>query len=164
MANGGNPLHPWREYLKERFLHKSDLHRYFTWVMVTANLVKPGKKQLVEIEKTFKQGDRELKEYFNQRLLILPVYHCAAPAHGRVIKELFSLRLTYRRYLPFVAYANAWGLPALIIPVGEDAHGLPIGVQIISRVGNEDAIFKLGEIPERELRGYKRCPVGETLA
>jgi fatty acid amide hydrolase 2 len=163
LANGGSPLHPLREYLKERLFHKSDLHHYFTWVIAVANMVKPGKKQLSEMQKTLQQGDRELKKYFNQRLLILPVYHCAAPVHGQVIKELFSLRLTFRRYLPFVAYANTWGLPALVIPVAEDDNGLPIGVQIISRVGNEDAIFKLGEILERELRGYRRSNVEKNL-
>ena len=82
-----NPL---PEYLKERMFHSSDLHHYFTWVMFTANLVKPSNKQVQKMENTIREGDRKLAAYFNQRLLILPVYHCAAPAHGQVIKELFS--------------------------------------------------------------------------
>ncbi|MFY9113980.1 MAG: amidase family protein, partial [Dethiobacteria bacterium] len=77
--------------------------------------------------------------------------------HGKVFQELFSLRMTYRRYIPFVAYANTWGLPALIVPVAENDDGLPIGLQIISRVGNEEAIFKLGEMIEKEFRGYRRA-------
>ncbi len=157
LANGGQPLNPLPEYLKERMFHSSDLHHYFTWVMFTANLVKPSNKQVQKMENTIREGDRKLAAYFNQRLLILPVYHCAAPAHGQVIKELFSLTLSYRRYLPFIAYANTWGLPSLIIPAAEDEHGLPIGLQIISRVGNEDAIFQMGEILEQKLRGYKRA-------
>jgi Asp-tRNA(Asn)/Glu-tRNA(Gln) amidotransferase A subunit family amidase len=36
---------------------------------------------------------------------------------------------------------------------------MPIGLQIISRVGNEDAIFQLGEIMEKHFRGYRRAPV-----
>lgn len=157
LANGGQPLNPLLEYLKERMFHSSDLHRYFTWVMFTANLVKPSSKQVQKMEKVIQEGDRKLAAYFEQRLLVLPVYHCAAPAHGRVIKELFSLTFSYRRYMPFVAYANTWGLPSLIIPVAEDEQGLPIGLQIISRVGNEDAIFQVGEILEQELRGYRRA-------
>ena len=69
------------------------------------------------------------------------------------------MRRTYLRYMPFIAYANTWGLPSLIVPVAEDQEGMPIGLQIISRVGNEDAIFQLGEIMEKHFRGYRRAPV-----
>jgi fatty acid amide hydrolase 2 len=157
LANAGQLLNPLLEYLKERIFHNADLHRYFTWVMFTADLVKPSNKQLQKIENIIQEGDRKLVAYFDRRLLVLPVYHCAAPSHGQVIKDLFSLTLSYRRYMPFVAYANTWGLPSLIIPVAEDEHGLPIGLQIISRVGNEDAIFQMGEILEREFRGYRKA-------
>jgi fatty acid amide hydrolase 2 len=72
---------------------------------------------------------------------------------------LFSLTMSFKRYLPFVTYINTWGLPALVVPVAESPAGLPIAVQITSRVGNEDAIFRLGEILEQEFRGYRRCPI-----
>ncbi|HEX6922798.1 MAG TPA: amidase family protein, partial [Bacillales bacterium] len=71
--------------------------------------------------------------------------------------ELFSIRKTFLRYMPYIAYANVWGLPALTVPVGVDEHGMPIGVQLISKNGNEDALFKLGEILEERFRGYVRC-------
>ena len=73
------------------------------------------------------------------------------------MKEVFSPLMTYKKYMPFIAYANTWGLPTLTIPILEDAGGLPISLQIISKIGNEDAIFKLAEILEQEFRGYKRA-------
>ncbi|MFZ3578743.1 amidase family protein [Virgibacillus sp. DJP39] len=60
-------------------------------------------------------------------------------------------------YMPYVAYANVWGLPALTIPVGKDESGMPISIQIMSSNGNEDALFRLGKILEEQFGGYQRC-------
>ena len=59
--------------------------------------------------------------------------------------------------MPFTAYANVWGLPALTIPVAEDADGMPISIQIIGLEGNENAIFQLGALLEKNFRGYRRA-------
>jgi Asp-tRNA(Asn)/Glu-tRNA(Gln) amidotransferase A subunit family amidase len=67
--------------------------------------------------------------------------------------------MSYKRYIPFVAYVNTWGLPAVVVPVSENEDGLPIAVQITSRVGNEDALFTLAAILEKQFRGYRRCPL-----
>jgi fatty acid amide hydrolase 2 len=67
--------------------------------------------------------------------------------------------MSFKKYLPFIAYVNTWGLPSLTVPIAENAAGLPIGLQITSRVGNEDAIFQLGQILERNFRGYKRAVI-----
>lgn len=40
--------------------------------------------------------------------------------------------------------ANLTGLPALSVPVGLDAHGLPIGVQLIGRPFREAALLEVG--------------------
>lgn len=156
IAFSGRPVNPGREYLKEKLFKSSDLHAYFSWVLFTANMTKPSKKALLQTEQLLEEGDKRIADYLDRRLLILPVYHTPAPPHGQVIKELFSLTFSFRKYLPFVAYVNTWGLPALIVPVSQNQAGLPIGLQIISRVGNEDAIFKLGAILEENFRGYKR--------
>lgn len=159
IAFGNQPVRPLQEYLKEVFGGSSELHRYFTWALLASKLVKPNQRTLHEIERTITEGDQKVTEYLNQRLLIMPVYHTPAPPHGTVFRELFSLTMSYKRYIPFVAYVNNWGLPALIIPISENQEGLPIAVQITSRAGNEDALFRLGEILEQEFRGYRRCPI-----
>lgn len=156
-AFGERPVRPLVEYLKEKIFRSSDLHWYFTWALCGAGLVGPGPQKTRAIGQTIAEGDPEVETYLDRRLLVLPVYHTPAPPHGRVFREIFSLLMTYRRYMPFVAYANTWGLPALTVPVAENDEGLPIGLQIISRVGNEDAIFKLGEIIAEEFRGYRRA-------
>lgn len=156
MSEDGS-LTPVKEYVKERLLGKSDVHPYLTWALIGAGLFKPSQKRVDEIRALLQQGDQELDAYFSDRIVVLPVYHSAAPVHGELYKELFSIQKTYLKYIPYVAYANVWGLPSLIIPVAEDKDGMPIGIQLISRVGNEEALFQLGELLEQQYRGYKRC-------
>lgn len=156
---GEKPVRLWWEYLREVLFKSSQLHRFFTWVMIGAKMFAPNPAKIAQIEQTIATGEQTVNNYLDNRLLVLPVYHTAAKLHGEVIRDIFSVRRTYLRYMPFIAYANTWGLPSLIVPVAEDQEGMPIGLQIISRVGNEDAIFQLGEIMEKHFRGYRRAPV-----
>lgn len=151
--NGG---HAYIEWLKEKTFQTSDYHRYLTWAIIGANTFKPSKSKLQKVEQQIKEGDTLVQNYLSKRLLILPVYHTPAQKHGGVYAEIFSIRKTFLKYMPFVAYANVWGLPSLTLPVGEE-EGMPVAIQIISSIGNEDAIFQIGQLLEASFRGWKRA-------
>ncbi|GKV66921.1 MULTISPECIES: amidase [unclassified Sporosarcina] len=155
-AFGHRSVQPVREYLMDKAGKRTELHRYLSWALIGASLFKPSAERVKEIEAMIAEGDVQLARYLDKRILILPVYHSAAPAHGIVYKELFSIRKTYARYILYVAYANVWGLPALTVPVGADAEGMPIAVQLVSSIGNEDALFELGKKLEKAFTGYSR--------
>lgn len=157
IAFGERNVQPLREYLKERLTGKAELHRYLTWAILGAKMFKPSQKRIENIGESLEQGDAWLDQYLAQRVLIFPVYHRTAPPHGELYKELFSIRKTFLKYMPYIAYANVWGLPVLTIPVGTDGDGLPIAVQLIGRNGNEGILFQLGKIIEERFRGYVRC-------
>lgn len=144
-------------YVNEKLTKKTQAHPYLSWALIGAKLFKPSAGRLKEIEGIIEQGDKEIAAYLNNRLLILPVYHTGAPEHGKVFQEIFSIRKTFLHYMPYTAYANVWGLPSLTIPAGTDENNMPIGIQIVSMNGNEDAIFQLGKIVERKSGGYNRC-------
>lgn len=57
-----------------------------------------------------------------------------APARGRLVAAMM-------RHTPAI---NFLGLPALALPSGFDAHGLPIGHQIVGRPFEEGTLFRLG--------------------
>jgi fatty acid amide hydrolase 2 len=147
------------EYLKETAFGNSALHRYLTWAIIGAGLFKPKAAQLKTLKEEMKSAKKAVVEYLANSVLLLPVYHSTAPAHGELYRDIFSIRKTFLKYMPYVAFANLWGLPALTVPVGTDQSGLPIGVQLISLVGNEQAIFYFGRILEERFRGYKRCVI-----
>lgn len=146
-----------REYAKEKLAKNASIHAYLSWALIGTKMFKPSAKRISEIESIIEQGDRELNDYLTNRILIFPIYHTGALKHGKVYKEVFSIRKTFLKYMPYVAYANVWGLPSLIIPIGTDENDMPISVQLMSKNGNEDALFQLGKKLESEFRGYIRC-------
>ncbi len=155
-AYGDHKRSLYNSYLKERFTGKADVHRYLSWALIGASLFKPTEKRQDKIRQFIQHGDHILEHYLKDRILIMPVYHRTAPKHGVVYQELFSIKKSFRQYLPYVAYANTWGLPVLTMPMGSDEQGLPIGIQLISCNGNEEALFQLGEWMEQRFPAYER--------
>jgi fatty acid amide hydrolase 2 len=158
-AFGGKSGQPMQAYVKERMTGKADIHKYLSWALVGAGLFKPTPKRLKSIQKAIRHGDHILDGYLHGHVLVMPVYHSGAPKHGMMYSEIFSIKKTYQVFMPYVAYANVWGLPALTVPVGIDENGMPVGVQLISKNGNEDVLFRLGEWLEARYGGYRRAQV-----
>lgn len=150
-------ISPVREYLKELTSGKAALHRYLTWAIIGAGLFKPNAKQLHKLATDVAEAKEEVAQFLERRVMILPVYHRAALPHGKLYSEIFSIRKTFLQYLPYIAFSNVLGLPALTIPAGEDSNGLPIAVQLVSLVGNENALFYYGQMLTDQFRGYVRC-------
>lgn len=148
---------PITEFVWEKLTGKSEVHSYLSWALIGARLFKPSDKRLTEIRGLLQKGDEELKQYFAKRILILPVYYEPAQKHGKLYGEIFSMTKSYKKYMPYVAYANVWGLPALTIPITRDEQNMPIGIQLISVNGNEDALFQLAEYLEETVHKYTRC-------
>ncbi|WP_166981195.1 amidase [Paramicrobacterium fandaimingii] len=61
-------------------------------------------------------------------------------------------------YEPFTSFVNVAGLPAITLPVGQTPDGLPMGVQLIGRPGEEATLFALGAQLERRIRWQSRAP------
>lgn len=156
-AFGDKASQPMQEYLKERVMGKSDIHRYLSWAFIGAGLFKPSPKRIGKIQQDLQHGDHILDGYLHGHILVMPVYHTGAPKHGMMYTEIFSIKKTYQVFMPYVAYANVWGLPALTVPVGIDEKGMPVGVQLISKNGNEDVLFALGEWLEERYGSYRRA-------
>ena len=55
--------------------------------------------------------------------------------------------------------ANLAGLPAISIPCGFDTKGLPIGLQLIGNVLEEDKILNAGNIFEIDAQVIKERPL-----
>jgi aspartyl-tRNA(Asn)/glutamyl-tRNA(Gln) amidotransferase subunit A len=85
--------------------------------------------------------------------LLTPTTPTAAPLIGQKQMELdgevHDVRLATTRFMRGI---NVLGLPALSIPCGKTAGGLPMGLQIVGRAFEEDMVLRVGAALEDEIR------------
>ncbi|MBY0351286.1 amidase [Tabrizicola sp.] len=68
------------------------------------------------------------------------------PADRRWPDEIAGRRMdTYHRWMEVVVPASLIGLPALSVPVGFGPEGLPMGMQIIGRSGDDAGVLAIGQ-------------------
>lgn len=65
---------------------------------------------------------------------------------------------TYHRWMEVVVPASLIGLPALSVPLGFGAQGLPMGMQIIGRSGDDAGVLAIGQAYHRATEWPQRCP------
>jgi amidase len=65
---------------------------------------------------------------------------------------------TYHRWMEVVVPASLIGLPALSVPVGFGAEGLPMGMQIIGRSGDDAGVLAIGQAWHRATGWPQRRP------
>jgi amidase len=53
---------------------------------------------------------------------------------------------------------NLTGQPAISLPLGVSASGLPIGVQVVARFGREDLLLRLAGVFEQAMPWRARRP------
>ncbi|PZN93748.1 MAG: amidase [Alphaproteobacteria bacterium] len=78
-------------------------------------------------------------------VVLLPTTPQAAFAHGRAPNTQAD----------FTAIANIAGLPALSLPAGVDADGLPVAAQLIGRAGSEPMLLELAARLDTILDAYR---------
>ena len=72
------------------------------------------------------------------------------PADWRWPQSINGIQMdTYHRWMEVVIPASLAGLPALSVPVGFGAAGLPMGMQIVGRDGTDAAVLALGQAYHR---------------
>jgi aspartyl-tRNA(Asn)/glutamyl-tRNA(Gln) amidotransferase subunit A len=67
----------------------------------------------------------------------------------------------------FTAFANAMGWPAISVPCGITAAGLPVGLQLVAPYGEDATLLALAEAFQAVTDWHTRrppAPTGETAA
>jgi amidase len=81
------------------------------------------------------------------------------PADWRWPEEIAGRKMdTYHRWMEVVIPASLIGLPALSVPVGFSDTGLPMGMQIIGRSGDDAGVLTIGQAWHRATEWPQRRP------
>ncbi|WP_158292077.1 amidase [Paracraurococcus ruber] len=94
-------------------------------------------------------------------LLLAPVLAIPVPTiaetTGKRGRDYLDMVVALTRNTKVVNYL---GLPALSLPAGFDARGLPLAVQLIGRPGGEAVLLRAGEAYQRRTDWHRRLPPG----
>lgn len=92
-------------------------------------------------------------------ILICPA--CAVPAfrHGEREWTVQGRKVEYLKAMSYSQWFNLLGNPAAVVPVGRSPEGLPIGVQIVGRPWEEEAVLAVAAKIEEACGGFRRPPI-----
>lgn len=109
------------------------------------------------------QASRILWDIFDAVDVVLtPMLATAPPPIGSFPTDHSDTELHLERmtaFAPFASLANISGFPALTLPFGEDADGLPLPIQMVARMGEEGLLLRLAAELEAEQRWQHRYPI-----
>ena len=92
-------------------------------------------------------------------ILLCPV--CAVPAfsHGEREWTVAGRKIEYLKAMAYSQWFNLLGVPAAVVPVGKSPEGLPIGVQVVGRPWEEEAVLAVAAKIEDACGGFRRPPI-----
>jgi len=86
---------------------------------------------------------------------------CAIPAfrHGEREWTIQGKRVEYLKAMSYSQWFNLLGNPAAVVPAGQSPEGLPIGVQIVGRPWEDEAVLAVAALIESSCGGFRRPPL-----
>src|SRR6202050_5587150 len=92
-------------------------------------------------------------------ILLCPI--CAIPAfhHGEREWSVQGRKVEYLKAMSYSQWFNLLGNPAAVVPVGRSPEGLPIGVQIVGRPWEDEAVLAVAAKIEAATGGFRRPPI-----
>lgn len=92
-------------------------------------------------------------------ILLSPV--CAIPAfrHGEREWQVHGRKVEYLKAMSYSQWFNLLGNPAAVVPVGKSPEGLPIGVQVVGRPWEDEAVLAIAAKIENATGGFRTPPI-----
>lgn len=92
-------------------------------------------------------------------ILLCPV--CAIPAfhHGERQWMVQERKVEYLKAMSYSQWFNLLGNPAAVVPVAQSPEGLPIGVQIVGRPWEDEAVLGIAATIENARGKFRRPPI-----
>jgi len=140
--------------------HEAEAGSFVRWRMATADDTPPP--TLDEYIRSWRERDSlraELLEWMEQTpLLLAPVGAVTAFPHDAHKVTIGERRVSTFRAFSYSQAFNVFDLPAVCVPAGQSHEGLPIGVQIVGRPGDETTVLAAARVIEESLAGWRHYP------
>jgi Asp-tRNA(Asn)/Glu-tRNA(Gln) amidotransferase A subunit family amidase len=97
-------------------------------------------------------------------VLLCPV--CAVPAfrHGERAWTINGQSVSYLDAMSYTPWFNLMGNPGVVVPVGRSPEGLPIGVQVVARLHEEEVALAVAAQIEQAGGGWQAPPLGHSAS
>ena len=67
--------------------------------------------------------------------------------------------MEYLKAMSYSQWFNLLGFPGAVVPVGSSPEGLPIGVQVVGRAWEDEAVLAVAAKIEDATGGFRRPPM-----
>jgi len=103
--------------------------------------------------------EKMLRQMERFPILLCPV--CAIPAfhHGERTFTVQGQKVNYLKAMSYSQWFNLLGFPGAVVPAGRSPEGLPIGVQIVGRAWEDEAVLAVAAKIEAATGGFRRPPI-----
>lgn len=104
---------------------------------------------------------RQIAPFFDDHdIWLTPTLRVPVPRLGVLdTTDLAAMMVHGAEMISFTVIGNATGLPAASVPAGFDECGLPVGVQLMGRMGSEDTLLRLARQIEQAAPWPWQAPV-----
>ncbi len=146
----GTPIRPLREIVK-RMLGRSD-HTLMASLLALVDpvpaLLPKQARRMVELGRTLRA---ELADMLGEGgVLLYPSHSSPAPRHNEPVRQALRLHMPWA----YLGIMNVLELPSTQVPLGLNGAGLPLGVQVVSRHGNDHVTIAVAMELERAFGGW----------
>ena len=109
------------------------------------------------------RASRTLWEIFDKvDVIVMPMLAAAPPPIGSFPTDHSDIDLHLERmtsFAPLASLANISGFPAITLPFGKDAQGLPLPIQMMAPMSEDKLLLQLASALEAEQRWQHRFPI-----
>ena len=102
---------------------------------------------------------RILAQMSEHPILLCPVAAIPAFRHGERSWTIDGKTVEYLDAWSYTEWFNLLGMPALAVPVGQSAEGLPIGVQIVARPWEDESTLAVAAVLAAQCGEWRRPPI-----
>jgi aspartyl-tRNA(Asn)/glutamyl-tRNA(Gln) amidotransferase subunit A len=115
--------------------------------------------EYIRLRRAMDESRRSIEDVFKSvDLLVTPTVPVPAPTIATLKEDPDTLRSREILMLRNTRPINSWGVPAVSVPCGFTAEGLPIGLQIIGPPWREDLVLQLAYAYEQATEWHNCCP------